>query len=190
MCFRKRTEAVETEGPGTLEQRREAGSLTLPVPHPTPTTTSFPWRWHMIPALNPALRRAQGASSVMMVYLVTMWISCHRKRTVSLKQVPYGKNHVSLLSFVPLVPRTFQGHRKGLRKAYWVSLDRTLIKDSEPATRPCPGILVTGLWGKFAFCLWSPSSFVNKKTDPIRSQVTPGGSPLWAQMPVRAHFCT
>ena len=116
----------------------------------------------MIPALNPALRRAQGASSVMMVYLVTMWISCHRKRTVSLKQVPYGKNHVSLLTFVPLVPRTFQGHSRGLRKAYWVSLDRTLIKDSEPATRPCPGILVTGLWGKFAFCLWSPSSFVKK----------------------------
>ena len=138
---------METEGPGTLEQRREAGSLTLPVPHLTPTTTSFPRSWHMTPALNPALRRAQGASSVTMVYLVTMWISCHRKRTVSLKQVPYGKNHVSLLTFVPLVPRTFQGHSR-------VSVTG---QDTDKRFRTCneamswhPG---HGLWGQLTFCI-------------------------------------
>ena len=168
--------------------QRLAYSLSLSRPL-TPTTTSFPWRWHMIPALNLALRAAQGASSVMVVYLVTMRISCHKKRTLSLKQVPYGKKHVPLLPFVPLAPITCQGHSMGLRKACWVSLARTLLKDSESATRPYPGILVTWLWGKFAFWLWSPWSFI-KETDPTWSQVSPGGSPLWAQMPVRAHLCT
>ena len=117
ICFRKRTEAVETKGPGTLEQRREAGSLTLPVPHP----------WHQLQPVSPEggiwSQLSTRHSELLKVPPLLWWFTWSQwgfhvtGRGLSLKQVPYGKNNVPLLNFCTFRSHNVSGSQQGLKKS-------------------------------------------------------------------------